>query len=77
LLWEQAKTPLETKSPASFYGKNSFENDFQWKSFHMDSLTAAHNIMPFDNLVKSLGYDTKDSPSGVRINDRLPKNSRE
>jgi rare lipoprotein A len=73
----QAKdSVLIQKGPASFYGKKfHLKMTSNGEVFHMDSLTAAHKYLPFDTWVKVTRVDTKDSV-WVRINDRLPKNSR-
>jgi rare lipoprotein A len=67
---------LIQKGEASFYGKKfHLKMTSNGEVFHMDSLTAAHKYLPFDTWVKVTRVDTKDSV-WVRINDRLPKNSR-
>lgn len=67
---------LIQRGPASFYGKKfHLKMTSNGEIFHMDSLTAAHKYLPFDTWVKVTREDTKDSV-WVRINDRLPKNSR-
>jgi len=73
----QAKdSVLIQKGTASFYGKKfHLKMTSNGEIFHMDSLTAAHKYLPFDTWVKVTREDTKDSV-WVRINDRLPKNSR-
>jgi len=73
----QAKdSVLIQKGPASFYGKKfHLKKTSSGEVFHIDSLTAAHKFLPYDTWVKVTRVDTKDSV-WVRINDRLPKNSR-
>jgi rare lipoprotein A len=61
---------------ASFYGKPfHLRKTANGEIFHMDSLTAAHKYLPFGTRVKVTRLDTGDTV-WVRINDRLPKNSR-
>ncbi|MEB2776847.1 septal ring lytic transglycosylase RlpA family protein [Algoriphagus sp. D3-2-R+10] len=61
---------------ASFYGRRfHLKKTSSGEIFHMDSLTAAHKTLPFDTRVKVTRTDTGDFV-WVRVNDRLPKNSR-
>lgn len=61
---------------ASFYGRRfHLRKTSNGEIFHMDSLTAAHKTLPFNTRIKVTREDTGKSV-WVRVNDRLPKNSR-
>ncbi len=61
---------------ASFYGRRfHLRKTSNGEIFHMDSLTAAHKTLPFNTRIKVSREDTGESV-WVRVNDRLPKNSR-
>ncbi len=71
-----ADTVTIQKGVASFYAERfHLRRTANGEIFHMDSLTAAHKYLPFDTWVKVSRTDTGDSV-WVRINDRLPKNSK-
>lgn len=61
---------------ASYYGRRfNLKKTSNGEIFNMDSLTAAHKTLPFDTRVKVTRVDTGEFV-WVRINDRLPRNSR-
>ena len=71
-----ADTVTIQEGVASFYAERfHLRRTANGEIFHMDSLTAAHKYLPFDTWVKVTRIDTRDSV-WVRINDRLPKNSK-
>ena len=67
---------LIQEGTASFYGRRfHLKKTSNGEIFHMDSLTAAHKTLPFDTRVKVTRIDTGEFV-WVRVNDRLPKNSK-
>ncbi|MDR7129381.1 rare lipoprotein A [Algoriphagus sp. 4150] len=67
---------LIQEGTASFYGRRfHLRKTSNGEIFHMDSLTAAHKTLPFDTRIKVTRVDTGEFV-WVRVNDRLPKNSR-
>ncbi|MCE7056692.1 septal ring lytic transglycosylase RlpA family protein [Algoriphagus sp. AGSA1] len=67
---------LIQEGTASFYGRRfHLKRTSNGEIFHMDSLTAAHKTLPFNTKVKVTRIDTGESV-WVRINDRLPRNSK-
>ena len=76
ILNAQADLPSTETGTASFYAKK-FEGRrcSSGEIFRNDSLTAAHKKLPFGTLVKVTNLQN-DSVVIVRINDRLPRNSR-
>ncbi|PZX47082.1 septal ring lytic transglycosylase RlpA family protein [Algoriphagus chordae] len=67
---------LIQEGTASYYGRRfHLRKTSNGEIFHMDSLTAAHKTLPFDTRVKVTRPDTGEFV-WVRINDRLPKNSK-
>jgi rare lipoprotein A len=64
------------KGIASYYGgKFHGRKTASGEIFHKDSLTAAHKILPFGTVVKVTNLKRNTSVV-VRINDRLPSNSK-
>ncbi|UZD22183.1 septal ring lytic transglycosylase RlpA family protein [Algoriphagus halophytocola] len=67
---------LIQEGTASFYGRRfHLRKTSNGEIFHMDSLTAAHKTLPFNTRVKVTRVDNGESV-WVRINDRLPRNSK-
>ncbi|MEB2781359.1 septal ring lytic transglycosylase RlpA family protein [Algoriphagus sp. C2-6-M1] len=67
---------LIQEGTASFYGRRfHLKKTSNGEIFHVDSLTAAHKTLPFNTRVKVTRGDTGEFV-WVRVNDRLPKNSR-
>lgn len=67
---------LIQEGTASFYGRRfHLKRTSNGEIFHMDSLTAAHKTLPFGTRIKVTRVDTGEFV-WVRVNDRLPKNSR-
>lgn len=74
--FSQSDTTYFEKGIASYYAK-AFEGRrcSSGEKFRHDSLTAAHKSLKFGTLVKVINLKN-DSVVVVRINDRLPKNSK-
>ena len=72
----QTDSVIYEKGIASFYAKK-FEGRkcSSGEIFRHDSLTAAHKSLKFGTKVKVININN-DSSIVVRVNDRLPKNSR-
>jgi rare lipoprotein A len=76
----EAKAQLDSlliqEGTASFYGKNlQGRNTASGEKFHLDSLTGAHKRLPFGTWVRVINQKNGLSVV-VRINDRLPPNSK-
>lgn len=72
----QSDSLLIEKGVASYYGgKFHGRKTANGEIFHVDSLTAAHKILPFGTVVKVTNLRRNTSVI-VRINDRLPSNSK-
>ena len=76
----QAKAQTDSlfiqKGIASYYGgKFHGRKTASGEIYHKDSLTAAHKILPFGTVLKVTNLKRNTSVV-VRINDRLPKNSK-
>jgi rare lipoprotein A len=72
----QTDSTINQKGIASYYAKK-FEGRrcSSGEVFRQDSLTAAHKYLPYGTYVK-VTNTKNDSVVVVRINDRLPKNSK-
>lgn len=67
---------LIQEGTASFYGRRfHLRKTSNGEIFHIDSLTAAHKTLPFNTRIKVTRVDTGEFV-WVRVNDRLPKNSK-
>lgn len=72
----QVDSLLIEKGVASYYGgKFHGRRTANGEIFNKDSLTAAHKILPFGTVLKVTNLKRNTSVV-VRINDRLPKNSK-
>jgi rare lipoprotein A len=72
----QVDSLLIQEGTASFYGKNLHgRNTASGEKFHLDSLTGAHKRLPFGTRVRVINQKNGLSVV-VRINDRLPPNSK-
>ena len=66
----------EYKGTASYYGKNyTGRLTASGERFYADSLTAAHKYFKFGTILK-VTNTINDSVRYVKVNDRLPKNSK-
>lgn len=67
---------LIQEGTASYYGKRfHMKRTSSGELFNMDCLTAAHKTLPFGTMVKVSRVDNGEFV-WVKINDRLPKNSK-
>jgi rare lipoprotein A len=74
--FSQSDSLLIQKGTASYYGKKFHgRKTSNGERFHVDSLTAAHKILPFGTWLKVTNLKNGLSVI-VRVNDRLPSNSK-